>query len=101
MNEHLRGFSGPCSTVSNFATAYVKKVLSTLKESGASEEKIKEFQSGAPGAVKKILGNYDNYDMYMGESMAENSMYVLVDFREDGVTPYATIWKHGLEEYKV
>ncbi len=27
--------------------------------------------------------------------------YVLVDFREDGVTPYLTIWKHGLVETKV
>lgn len=26
---------------------------------------------------------------------------VLIDFREDGVTPYATIWKHGLKEVKV
>lgn len=66
------------------APEYVKKVLEKLKESGASEEKIKEFQGCAAGAVKKILGNYDNYDMYMGESMEEDSMYILVDFREDG-----------------
>ena len=26
---------------------------------------------------------------------------VLVDFREDGLTPYLTIWKHGLVETKV
>ena len=79
---------------------YLKKVLETLKEQGKTEE-AKAFQAGAPGAVKKILANYDNYDFYMGESMEEGSMYVLVDFREDGVTPYATIWKYGLEEYKV
>jgi hypothetical protein len=29
------------------------------------------------------------------------SRYVLIDFREDGVTPYATVWKHGLKETKV
>jgi len=79
---------------------YCKKVLDKLKESGKTEE-AKAFQAAAPGAVKKILGNYDNYDLYMGESMEEGSMYVLVDFREDGVTPYATVWKYGLEEYKV
>jgi hypothetical protein len=81
-------------------TVYCKKVLDKLKESGKTEE-AKAFQAAAPGAVKKILGNYDNYDLYMGESMEEGSMYVLVDFREDGVTPYATVWKYGLEEYKV
>jgi len=79
----------------------MKKVNEVLKAKGASDEKIKEFQSGAQNAVKKILANYDNYDMYVGESMEEGQMYILVDFREDGVTPYATVWKHGLEEYKV
>jgi len=79
---------------------YLKKVSTTLKEAG-KEEDAKAFQAGAPAALKKILANYDNYDVYQGESMEEGSMYVLVDFREDGVTPYATIWKHGLEEYKV
>lgn len=79
---------------------YLKKVLDVLKSQGKDEE-AKAFQAGAPAAVKKILGNYDNYDFYMGESMEEGSMYVLVDFRDDGVTPYATIWKYGLEEYKV
>ena len=33
--------------------------------------------------------------------MEEGSMYVLVNYREDGITPYATFWKDGLEEYKV
>jgi hypothetical protein len=75
-------------------------VLEKLKELG-KEEDVKAFQAGAPGAVKKILANYDNYDLYMGESMEEGSMYVLIDYREDGVTPYATVWKYGLEEYKV
>ncbi|KAK5938251.1 hypothetical protein PMZ80_009221 [Knufia obscura] len=80
---------------------YMKKVNEALKAKGESDDKIKEFQTGAQAAVKKILANYDNYDMYVGESMEEGQMYILVDFREDGVTPYATVWKHGLEEYKV
>ncbi|KAI1619700.1 Mss4-like protein [Exophiala viscosa] len=80
---------------------YMKGLTEKLKELGKSEEDIKKFQSEAPAAAKKILGNWDNYDIYQGESMAEGSMYVLVDFREDGMTPYATVWKWGLEEYKV
>jgi hypothetical protein len=81
--------------------AYVKGINNKLKEKGASEETIKEFQGGAAAAVKKILGNYDNYDVLMNQSMDANGMHVLIDFREDGVTPYATVWKHGLEEMKV
>ncbi|KAL1967425.1 hypothetical protein VTN77DRAFT_3210 [Rasamsonia byssochlamydoides] len=81
--------------------SYVKAINNKLKERGASEETIKEFQTGATTAVKKILANYDNYDVFMGQSMDGNAMHVLIDFREDGVTPYATLWKHGLEEMKV
>lgn len=101
---------------------YMKKVLTKLQEKNAPAEQVEEFKAKAPGAVKKILGNYDNYDVLMGASMDGDAMYVivlsavflclqlltvfstrhvLIDFREDGVTPYATLWKHGLVEVKV
>ena len=79
----------------------MKALTEKLKEKGKSADDIKQFQTEAQAAAKKILGNWENYDIYQGESMDENGMYVLVDFREDGMTPYATIWKWGLEEYKV
>ena len=79
----------------------MKALVEKMKEKGKKEDEIKAFQSEAPAAAKKILGNWDNYDVYRGESMDELSMYILVDFREDGLTPYVTVWKHGLEEYKV
>lgn len=81
--------------------SYVKAVNTKLKETNASAETIKAFQAGAAGAVKKILANYDNYDVLMGQKMDGNAMHVLIDFREDGVTPFATLWKHGLEGMKV
>lgn len=87
--------------LTDVSVAYVKAVNNKLKEKGASEETIKEFQAGAAAAVKKILANYDNYDVLMNQSMDPNGMHVLIDFREDGVTPYAVVWKHGLEEMKV
>ncbi|RJE18040.1 TCTP family [Aspergillus sclerotialis] len=80
---------------------YMKKVLAKLEEKGAPAETIEEFKTGAPAAVKKILGNYDNYDVLMGQSMDGDAMHILIDFREDGVTPFATLWKHGLVETKV
>jgi len=81
--------------------SYIRKINNLLKERGESEETVKAFQDGAPGAMKKLLANYDNYDVLMGASMDPAGMHVLIDFREDGITPYATIWKHGLEEMKV
>ncbi|KAL4891597.1 Mss4-like protein [Aspergillus ambiguus] len=80
---------------------YMKKVLAKLTEKGADEATINEFKTNAPAAVKKIMANYDNYDVLMGQSMDGDAMHILIDFREDGVTPYATLWKHGLEETKV
>ncbi|KAJ5901502.1 hypothetical protein N7495_002030 [Penicillium taxi] len=80
---------------------YVKKVLEKLTAAGASEETINEFKKGAAAAVKHIIGNYNNYDVLMGTSMDGDAMHVLIDFREDGVTPFATVWKHGLKEIKV
>ncbi|RMD41409.1 hypothetical protein DV735_g3692, partial [Chaetothyriales sp. CBS 134920] len=80
---------------------YMKALVEKLKEVGKGDDEIKEFQTGAAAAVKKILGNWSNYDVYKGESLGDNGMYFLVDYREDGVTPYATIFKHGLGETKV
>ena len=80
---------------------YMKALVEKMKEQGKPESEVKEFQTGAQAAAKKILGNWENYDAYKGESLEENSMFILVDFREDGMTPYATVWKHGLEEMKV
>ena len=93
--------------------------MKKLEEKGAPAETIDEFKKGAPAAMKKIIANYDNYDVMMGQSMDGDAMYVsidvhctetpllthprhvLIDFREDGVTPYATVWKHGFKETKV
>lgn len=72
-----------------------------MKAQEGGEAKSKEFQSCAGAALKKLSANVSDFDIYMGESMNNEGMYILVNFREDGVTPFATIWKHGLEEMKV
>ncbi|KAJ5480129.1 hypothetical protein N7530_005638 [Penicillium desertorum] len=59
------------------------------------------WKKKAAGAMKKILANWDNYDVLMGQSTDGDAMHVLIDFREDGVTPYATVWADGLKEVKV
>lgn len=64
----------PQLTPSSFLLGYVKKLLKALEESGASKESIAEFKAGAAGAVKKIIGNYDNYDVLMGQNMDGDAM---------------------------
>lgn len=55
--------------------AYVKKVLKVLEGKG-EKEAIAEFKANAAAAIKKISGNYDNYDVMMGQSMDGDAMYV-------------------------
>lgn len=81
--------------------AYIKRVNNALKAKDGGEEKSKEFQASAAAALKRLTANIADYDIYMGESMDNTGMYILVNFREDGITPFATIWRHGLEEMKV
>ncbi|KAM0713591.1 hypothetical protein Q7P37_010553 [Cladosporium fusiforme] len=80
---------------------YMKKVKTALGERGASAEEIKEFETGAAAFAKKIIANFKDYEFLIGESMDPDAMVVLLNYREDGVTPYVTLWKHGLKETKV
>ncbi|KAK8190179.1 microtubule/calcium-binding protein [Phyllosticta capitalensis] len=80
---------------------YMKAVKKALGEKGASEETIKDFESKASGFAKKIIGNFKDYEFLVGESMDPDGMVILLNYREDGVTPFVTIWKHGVTEMKV
>lgn len=48
--------------------------MKALQENNASEESIAEFKGGAAAAVKKLTGNYDNYDVLMGQSTDGDAM---------------------------
>ncbi|KAL9611069.1 MAG: hypothetical protein Q9167_004281 [Letrouitia subvulpina] len=81
---------------------YLKKVVEKLKESGADEAKIKRIQTNIQSYYTKVIApNFKDYDFYVGESMDPDGMVVLLNYREDGITPYVTIWKYGLKEEKV
>lgn len=79
----------------------MKAVKKALIEQGKSEEEVKDFETKAGAFAKKIIGNFKDYEFYTGESMNPDGMVVLLNYREDGVTPYVTIWKHGIKEMKV
>ena len=104
----------------------MKKVKEAMKEKGADDAKVTEFEKGAQSYAKKIIANFKDYDFYVGESMDPDGMWVLnfrliflcmyismedellihrrvvlMNYREDGVTPFVTVWKHGLTEMKV
>ncbi|KAI2612520.1 translationally-controlled tumor protein [Hypoxylon fragiforme] len=84
-----------------YLKGYMKKLAKHLQETGSSPEEVKDFQTKAQGFAKKIISNFKDYEFYTGESMDVDGMVVLLNYREDGITPYITIWKHGVESMKV
>jgi len=79
--------------------AYIKEYMKTIKGklSESDPERVKPFMAGAQDEVKKILSNFKNYQFYTGESMNAEGMVGLLDFREDGITPFMIFFKDGLE----
>ncbi|KAF5667111.1 translationally-controlled tumor [Fusarium heterosporum] len=79
--------------------SYFKFLLWKLGEQGRDQTYIAEFQKNAQAYAKgRILSHFDDYEFYTGESVEDGGMIVLMNYREDGETPYLTFWKHGLEE---
>ena len=54
----------------------MKKIKESLKERGASDDEVKEFETGASAFAKKIVGNFKDYEFLIGESMDPDAMYV-------------------------
>ncbi|KZZ90730.1 Translationally-controlled tumor protein [Moelleriella libera RCEF 2490] len=85
-----------------YLKGYMKAVKAKLAETGASPEEITAFEKGASSYVKeKLLPKFKDFEFYTGESMDPDGLVVLLNYREDGVTPYVIAWKHGLKELKV
>lgn len=52
----------------------MKKVKEALKEKGASDDEVAAFEKGAQTFAKKVVGNFKDYDFYIGESMDPDGM---------------------------
>lgn len=79
----------------------MKAVKAKLQEAGKSEDEVKDFETKAQGFAKKVIGSFKDWEFYTGETMDPDGMVVLLNYREDGTTPYVVVWKHGLKEEKV
>ncbi|ODV78189.1 translationally controlled tumor protein [Suhomyces tanzawaensis NRRL Y-17324] len=81
-----------------YIKGYMKKVKAHLAEK--DPEAVETFEKGAATYVKKVIGSFNDWDFYTGESMDPDGMIVLLNYREDGTTPYVAIWKHAVSQYK-
>ncbi|KAI7822866.1 translationally controlled tumor protein [Gamsiella multidivaricata] len=83
-------------------TSYIKGYLKQLKAAkGLSEADTKTFESEMTAEVKKVLGAFKDFEFYVGESMNPDGAVMLLNYREDGTTPYFTVFKHAVKTMKV
>ncbi|EIW76143.1 translationally controlled tumor-associated [Coniophora puteana RWD-64-598 SS2] len=82
----------------SYLKGYMKTVKTKLAET--NPDRVEAFEKGAQTYAKKIVANFKDFDFYIGEGMNPDGMVALLNYREDGVTPYFTFWKDGLKETK-
>ncbi|KAJ6515849.1 translationally controlled tumor protein [Mycena sanguinolenta] len=82
-----------------YLKGYMKAVKTKLGET--NPDRVDAFEKGAQNFAKKLVGNFKDYEFYTGETMNPDGMIALLNYREDGVTPYFTFWKDGLKEIKL
>ncbi|XP_068428494.1 translationally-controlled tumor protein homolog [Clinocottus analis] len=73
---------------------YVKIIKADLEKN--NPERVATFMEEVQKEVKKILNNITNYRFFTGESMNLEGMVGLLDYREDGITPFMLFFKDGL-----
>ncbi|KAK1236626.1 hypothetical protein PQX77_000178 [Marasmius sp. AFHP31] len=81
-----------------YLKGYMKAVKENLQQT--NPDRVEAFEKGAQAFAKKVVGNFKDYEFYIGENMNPDGMVALLNYREDGVTPYFTFWKDGLKEIK-
>jgi hypothetical protein len=82
-----------------YVKSYMKKLKAKLQET--HPERVEAFEKGAQAYVKKVIGSFKDWEFLTGESMDTDGMVALLNYRDDGVTPYIVFFKDGLEEVKL
>eukprot|EP01027_Heterolobosea_sp_BB2_P022029 GEZU01032407.1.p2 GENE.GEZU01032407.1~~GEZU01032407.1.p2 ORF type:complete len:168 (-),score=98.10 GEZU01032407.1:76-579(-) len=81
----------------SYIKGYMKRVADYLQENNPS--RLDAFKAGAQTFVKKVLGEFNEYQFFTGESMDHESMLVLCKFKEDQ-NPYLYFFKDGMKMEK-
>ncbi|XP_062067974.1 translationally-controlled tumor protein-like [Lepus europaeus] len=98
MNHHLQETSFTKEAYEKYIKDYMKSIKGKLEE--LRPERVKPFMTGAAEQIKHILANFKNSQFYIGENMNPDGMVALLDYREDGVTPFMIFFRDGLEMEK-
>ncbi|CUA69396.1 Translationally-controlled tumor protein homolog [Rhizoctonia solani] len=80
--------------------AYLKGYMKAVKAK-LPEDRQPAFEKAASAYAKKIIANFKDFEFYTGGSMNPDGLVLLLNYREDGITPYFTIWKDGVKAVKL
>lgn len=75
-----------------------------MKEQGKSQSEFEAWKRQISLYMNsKIMWNFKNFTFFTcgpktGDEKYTDSMVILMDMRDDGITPFVIIFKHGLEE---
>ena len=98
MNHHLQETSFTKEAYKKYIKDYMKSIKGKLEVE--RPERVKPFMTGDAEQIKHILANFKNYQSLIGENVNPDGMVALLDYCEDGVSPYMIFFKDGLEMEK-
>ena len=85
----------------SWVKGYMGKLLAKVKDEAHlpapyTPAEVTAFQKGATDFVKQVLGNFKDYDFYMGESLSAEGQIIIAGWSDDGLKPIFYFWKAGL-----
>jgi hypothetical protein len=81
---------------------YMKKVVKFLEDNGKADQ-VDSFKKNINGYMKDLLPRFKDLSFYIGESMDNDAMIMILDYKEYNgeERPCLLAFKHGIEEEKV
>jgi hypothetical protein len=81
-----------------YVKGYMKKLRAKLLET--KPDRVEDFERDAQAYIKKVIASFKDWEFYTGESMDPDGMVALLNYRDDGSTPFLVVFKDGLREVK-
>ncbi|XP_076018088.1 translationally-controlled tumor protein homolog [Genypterus blacodes] len=82
-----------------YLKGYVNAIVDSLTET--NPDRVAVFKKAVNDRIKKIVKELSEFQFFIGENMDPTGMVALLNYREDGTTPYMLFFKDGLVEEKL
>ena len=95
---HLNETSLTKKDFTTYIKGYLKRVVDYLQENNPS--RVEGFKTESAALVKKILGNFEDFQFFMSESNDFEASLVYAYYRDEETAPRFIYLKDGLKEEK-